>query len=75
MKVSELDKKFDENKEDILQYFDTSKINMLNEEPKNLNIDFPSWMVKSLEKEANHIGVSTQAVVKMWVADRLQRIT
>jgi len=72
MRASELDKKFDENQEDILQYFDTSKIKMINEEPKRVNIDFPAWMVKSLDKEAQHIGVSRQAVIKMWLAEKLQ---
>ena len=72
MKASELDKKFDDNQEDILQYFDTSKVRMINEEPKRVNIDFPSWMVQSLDKEAKHVGVSRQAVIKMWLAERLQ---
>jgi hypothetical protein len=72
MKASELDKLFDDNQEDILQYFDTSKVRMINEEPKRVNIDFPFWMVKSLDKEAKHVGVSRQAVIKMWLAERLQ---
>jgi hypothetical protein len=72
MKASELDKKFDNNQEDVLDYFDTSKVKMINEEPKRVNIDFPSWMVHSLDKEAKHIGVSRQAVIKMWLAERLQ---
>jgi len=74
MKASELDKKFDDNQEDILDYFDTSKIKMINEEPKRVNIDFPAWMVDSLDKEAKHIGVSRQAVIKMWLAERLQSL-
>jgi hypothetical protein len=74
MKASELDKKFDDNQEDILDYFDTSKIKMINEEPKRVNIDFPSWMVNSLDREARHIGVSRQAVIKMWLAERLQSL-
>ena len=72
MKASELDKTFDNNQEDILEYFDTSKIKMINEEPKRVNIDFPTWMVKSLDREAKHIGVSRQAVIKMWLAEKLQ---
>ncbi len=72
MKASELDKIFDENEEDILEYFDTSKVRMINEEPKRVNIDFPAWMVHSLDKEAKHIGVSRQAVIKMWLAEKLQ---
>lgn len=74
MKASELDKKFDDDQEDILDYFDTSKIKMINEEPKRVNIDFPAWMVDSLDKEAKHIGVSRQAVIKMWLAERLQSL-
>ena len=74
MKASEVDKKFDDNQEDILEYFDTSKIKMINEEPKRVNIDFPAWMVESLDKEAKHIGVSRQAVIKMWLAERLQEL-
>ena len=58
MKASEIDKKFDDNQEDILEYFDTSKIKMINEEPKRVNIDFPAWMVKSWDQEAKHVGVS-----------------
>ena len=72
MKALEIDKRFDDNQEDILEYFDTSKIRMINEEPKRVNIDFPTWMVKSLDKEAKHVGVSRQAVIKMWLAERLQ---
>lgn len=74
MKASELDKIFDDEQEDILEYFDTSKIKMINEEPKRINIDFPSWMVQSLDKEAKHLGVSRQAVIKMWLAERLQSL-
>ena len=75
MKASEIDKKFDENQENILEYFDTSKIRMLNEEPKRVNIDFPAWMVDSLDREAKHIGVSRQAVIKMWLAEKLQKLS
>jgi len=74
MKASEIDKIFDENQEDVLQYFDTSKVKMINEEPKRINIDFPAWMVKSLDKEARHIGVSRQAIIKMWLAEKLQTL-
>jgi len=74
MKASEIDKIFDDNQEDILEYFDTSKIRMINEAPKRVNIDFPLWMVQSLDKEAKHVGVSRQAVIKMWLAEKLQSL-
>jgi hypothetical protein len=75
MKESKIDEVFDSNEEDVLSYFDTSNIRMLNEEPKRVNIDFPSWMVSSLDKEAKHIGVSRQAVIKMWLAEKLQSLS
>ena len=74
MKASEVDKMFDDNQEDILEHFDTSKIRMINEEPKRVNIDFPIWMVQSLDKEAKHVGVSRQAIIKMWLAEKLQNL-
>lgn len=75
MKASELDKKFDDNEEEILDDFDTSTIHMINEEPKRVNIDFPAWMVHALDREAKHIGVSRQAVIKMWLSERLQSLS
>ena len=72
MTALELDKKFDNNEEDILEHFDLSSMRKINKEPKRVNIDFPSWMVKSLDKEAKHVGVSRQAVIKMWLAERLE---
>jgi len=74
MKASELDKIFYDDQEDILEHFDTSKIKMINEEAKRVNIDFPAWMVHSLDKEAKHVGVSRQAVIKMWLAEKLQSL-
>jgi hypothetical protein len=74
MKTSKLDKIFDDNQEEILDCFDTSKVKMINEETKRVNIDFPAWMVQSLDKEAQHIGISRQAVIKMWLAERLRNL-
>ncbi|MCF6206046.1 MAG: BrnA antitoxin family protein [Sulfurovum sp.] len=74
MKASNIDKIFDENNEEVLDYFDTSNIRMINEEPRRVNIDFPAWMVESLDREAKHIGVSRQAVIKMWLAEKLQSL-
>ena len=74
MTTLELDKKFDDNEEDILEYFDLSSMRKINEEPKRVNIDFPLWMIKSLDKEAKHIGVNREAIIKIWLAERLEGI-
>ena len=74
MTAEEFDKKFDDNEEDIIQYFDVSKARRPNLEPKRINIDFPTWMVQSLDDEARHIGVSRQAIIKTWLADKIMQV-
>ncbi len=66
---------FDNNEEeDIIEYLDMSKVKRPNVEPKRINIDFPTWMVKKLDEEAQHIGVSRQAIIKTWLADKIMQI-
>jgi len=74
MKAKILDKKFDDNKEDILDAFDLSKARRPNQEQKRVNVDFPAWMVTSLDKEAKHLGVTRQSIIKVWLAERLEKI-
>jgi len=74
MKAKEIDKKFDDNKEDILDAFDLSKARRPNQEQKRVNVDFPTWMVTSLDKEAKHLGVTRQSIIKVWLAERLEKI-
>ncbi len=74
MKAKKIDKKFDDNKEDILDAFDLSKARRPNQEQKRVNVDFPTWMVTSLDKEAKHIGVTRQSIIKVWLAERLEKV-
>ena len=60
---SNLETKFDAG-ERVLDYFDTS--------PKRVNVDFPSWTVQRLDKEAARFGISRQALIKVWIAERLE---
>ena len=71
MKAKELDKKFDEGKK-IIQYFDLKKARRPGQEHKRVNVDFPLWMIHSLDKEAKRLGVPRQSVIKVWVAERLE---
>jgi hypothetical protein len=73
MKAEEFDRLFDEGKEDITQYFDLSKARRPNQEPKRVNVDFPMWMVNSLDQEAKRVGVTRQSLIKLWLAERLER--
>lgn len=74
MRAEEFDKKFDDNQEDIIEHLDLSTLKRPNLEPKRVNIDFPAWMVKSLDEEARHIGVSRQAVIKTWLAEKINQL-
>ena len=52
MKAKDFDKKFDDNQEDIIGDLDLAKGRRVNQEQKRINVDFPSWVVESLDKEA-----------------------
>jgi len=71
MKAKEFDKKFDNN-EDISKYLDYSKAKRPGREQKRVNVDFPTWMVQSLDREARRLGVPRQSVIKVWIAERLE---
>lgn len=73
MKAKQFDKKFDENKLDIVSDLDLSTIKRPNQEQKRVNVDFPSWMVDSLDKEASRLGVTRQSIIKVWLAERLEQ--
>ena len=70
MKANELDVLFDDNSEDVLNHFDVANAIRPNRS-KRVNVDFPEWMVKSLDTKAQHLGVSRQALIKLWMADKL----
>ena len=72
MKAKELDKKFDEGKS-VLEQLDFSKARRPNQEQKRVNVDFPLWMIQSLDKEAKRLGVPRQSIIKIWLAERLHK--
>ena len=75
MKAKSLDKKFDENKSDIIEDLDLSSIRRPNHTQKRVNVDFPTWMIDSLDKEASRLGVTRQSIIKVWLAERLEQLT
>lgn len=72
MKADEFDRRFDEG-EDVTAHLDLSRIRRPGQEARRVNVDFPSWMVESLDREAKRLGVSRQSVIKVWIAERLER--
>ena len=71
MKASEFDKKFDAG-EDVSDTIDWSQARRRNDQLKRVNVDFPAWVVDGLDKQARHLGVTRQSLIKIWIAERLQ---
>ena len=73
MKASDFDAKFDEGVEDIMGDLDMESATRPNQERKRVNVDFPQWMVESLDREASRLGVTRQSIIKVWIAERLEK--
>ena len=69
--AEELDRLFDEGSDEIDQYLDWDSAHRPALVPKRVNVDFPQWMVAGLDREAKRRGITRQALIKMWLADRL----
>lgn len=72
MKANEFDEKFEKG-EDLTGDLDISKARRLNQEPKRINVDFPTWMIESLDREAKRLGVTRQSIIKIWIAEMLEQ--
>ncbi len=72
VKADRFEREFDEGK-DIMRYLDVSGAHRPGLEQRRVNVDFPAWMVRSLDREAARLGVPRQSLVKMWIAERLER--
>jgi len=72
MKAKEFDRKFDTG-EDITASLDLSKARRLKQEQKRVNVDFPIWMIQSLDKEAKRLGVPRQSLIKVLIAQHLEK--
>jgi macrodomain Ter protein organizer (MatP/YcbG family) len=73
MKATEFDTKFDDG-EDITNFLDLSQAKHSGDEHKSINIDFPTWMIAALDQEARRLGVPRQAIIKVWISDRLANL-
>ena len=70
MRAPELDTAFDDG-EDVSAHMDWSKALRPNLAVKRVNVDLPKWVVDSLDKQARHLGVTRQSLIKMWIAERV----
>ncbi len=73
MKARKFEQQFDEGVE-ITASLDLSKAKRVLQEQKRVNVDFPTWMIDSLDREAGKIGVTRQSIIKVWLAERLEML-
>jgi hypothetical protein len=71
MKAKELDKMFD-NGEDITTHLDLSTKKRPGLKQRRVNVDFPDWVIETLDREAGRIGVTRQSIIKVWIAERIK---
>ena len=72
MKAKNFDRKFDQGR-DLSSDLDVSKAKRPNREQRRVNVDFPAWMIESLDREAARLGVTRQSIIKVWLAERLEQ--
>jgi predicted DNA binding CopG/RHH family protein len=72
VKAKELDRKFDAG-EDVTTYLDVSRARRPSHEQRRVNVDFPVWMIDSLDREASRLGVPRQSLIKMLIARHLEK--
>lgn len=71
MKAKKFEQLFDDGV-DLTAALDLSKVKRVLQEQKRVNVDFPTWMIDSLDREASKLGVTRQSVIKVWLAERLE---
>ena len=72
--AEEFDRRFD-NGEDMAPYLDFSKAKHINLKTRRVNVDFPAWMVKALDREAATLGITRQSLIKVVVNSHLKENT
>ena len=72
MNSSEFDRRFDDG-DSIIEVLYVTAARRQRLEQKRVNVDFPIWMVEQLDQEANRLGVTRQSIIKVWLAERLER--
>ena len=71
VKAKEVDRKFDAG-EDVTRFLDVSRARRPGHEQRRVNVDFPTWMIDSLDREASRLGVPRQSLIKMLIARHLE---
>jgi hypothetical protein len=71
MKAEDFDAKFDRS-EEVLEYLELARARRVEQGQKRVNVDFPIWMIHSLDKEAQRLGIPRQSLIKMLIARHIE---
>ena len=66
-----LEARFDAG-EDVLDYFDVSRMTRPGLKKNRVNVDMPQWMIGRLDQIASRHGIARQALIKTWLAEKLK---
>ncbi len=64
LSAEEFDRLFDEGDTDMTQHLDVGAARRPGRDAQRVNVDFPKWMVEAMDKEADRIGITRQALIK-----------
>ena len=73
VKATKFDDEFDRGR-DVTAYLDVSNARRPGLEQRRVNVDLPVWMIESLDREAERLGVPRQSLLKLWIAERLEAL-
>lgn len=72
VKSKEFEKKFNAG-EDVTEHLDLSRARRPGHEQRRVNVDFPAWMIESLDREASRLGVARQSLIKILIAEHFDQ--
>jgi len=72
MKSTKFDAAFDRG-DDVTAALDVTRARRPQQAQRRVNVDFPVWMIDSLDREADRLGVTRQSIIKVWLAERLEQ--
>jgi hypothetical protein len=69
--AEQFDRAFDAG-EDITPHLDLDRATRPGLAARRVDVDFPAWMVEGLDARAAHLGITRQALIKIWIAEKLE---
>lgn len=71
MNAKNLEKLFDEGR-DVIPHLTLSKARRPGNEQRRVSVDFPNWIIESLDVQTRRLGATRPSLINMWIAERLK---